>query len=296
MSKDAFGELHPLVGFVFFTLVLLCSMLLMHPLCLGISLVGAACYTLWQRGRRAVRQLRTLLPLMVGTALLNPLFSRVGATLVWYPPWGGVVTLEALAYGAAAASMLAAVLGWFGCHNRVMTSDKLLYLFGRVTPGLALVLSMTLGFVPRFRQQLGQVVQAQRGVGRDPSRGPVLQRAGRWGTVLSVMLTWSLQNAMDTAQSMTSRGHGLPGRTSYTIHTFGRRDAAVLTWLLLGGAYLFLGILTGGLEWQYFPTLRGVPLGPRSISLFFCYLGLCLTPVILNLWEAYQWTSTQSDT
>ena len=34
-----------------------------------------------------------------------------------------------------------------------MTSDKLVWLFGRITPHLSLLLAMTLRFVPRFAAQ-----------------------------------------------------------------------------------------------------------------------------------------------
>lgn len=42
------------------------------------------------------------------------------------------LTLESIAYGCAAAVMLVAVLFWFSCYNEVMTSDKFMYLFGRI--------------------------------------------------------------------------------------------------------------------------------------------------------------------
>ena len=51
-------------------------------------------------------------------------------------------------YGLASAALLSATLLWFTCYNTVMTSDKFIYLFGRVIPALSLVLSMTMRFVP----------------------------------------------------------------------------------------------------------------------------------------------------
>ena len=63
--------------------------------------------------------------------------------------------------------MLAAVALWFSCLSAVMTSDKFIYLFGRMIPALSLVLSMTLRFVPRFKRQFQAVAQAQRYMGRD---------------------------------------------------------------------------------------------------------------------------------
>ncbi|MFR8873273.1 MAG: hypothetical protein ACLVHV_07215 [Oscillospiraceae bacterium] len=36
-SKDAFSAYHPVVNFLYFALVLLFSMFLLHPLCLAVS-------------------------------------------------------------------------------------------------------------------------------------------------------------------------------------------------------------------------------------------------------------------
>ena len=40
---DAFSRYHPLVNFLFFALVLAYSMVLMHPVCLAVSLTGRWC-------------------------------------------------------------------------------------------------------------------------------------------------------------------------------------------------------------------------------------------------------------
>ena len=68
-----------------------------------------------------------------------------------------------------------------------MTSDKFVYLFGRIIPALSLVLSMTLRFIPKFQAQIHTVSNAQRCVGRDVSDGSLLQRAKHGLTILSIM-------------------------------------------------------------------------------------------------------------
>lgn len=49
---DAFSRYHPLVNFLFFALVLAYSMVLMHPVCLAVSLLGALLYAGQLEGRR----------------------------------------------------------------------------------------------------------------------------------------------------------------------------------------------------------------------------------------------------
>ena len=142
------------------------------------------------------------------------------------------LTLESIIYGLVAAVMLAAVMMWFSCYTEVITSDKFVYLFGRVIPGLSLVLSMALRFVPKFKEQIGIVTEAQRCIGRDVSQGSLFRRTSIAVTILSIMVTWSLENAIETADSMKSRGYGLPGRTAFSIYSFDGRDGKALAWLI----------------------------------------------------------------
>ncbi len=285
-SRDSFSGYHPMVNFIYFGLVLVFTMFFLHPVSLVISLVGAGAYNVRLKGRRAARlQVRWLLPMALMAAVLNPAFNHKGATILCYLPTGNPLTLESLAYGAAAAGMLAAVILWFSCYTEVMTSDKFLYLFGRVIPALSLVLSMTLRFVPRFKAQFQVVREAQRCVGRDLSTGSLLQRGKNAAAVLSILVTWSLENAIETADSMKSRGYGLPGRTAFSIYRFDDRDRYALLWLGLCGVYILSGWAVGGLAWRYYPTMRGAAPGPFPISFQLVYLALCLTPVFLD-WAA----------
>ena len=291
-NRDAFSSYHPTVNFLYFALVLACSMVFLHPVSLGISLTGALAYAVNLHGRRAVRaSLKYLLPMVLIAAVVNPAFNHEGATILAYLPTGNPLTLESILYGAAAALMLACMATWFTCYSAVMTSDKFVYLFGRLIPALSLVLSMTLRFVPKFKAQLAVVTEAQRCVGRDTSEGSVLQRLKNAVTILSILLTWSMENAIETADSMRSRGYGLPGRTAFSIYRFDARDRAALLWLGFCGVVVLCGGAAGGFYWRYYPTVKGTPVNGLTVCFQMCYLALCLTPVLLNTWEAQVWRS-----
>lgn len=186
---DAFSRYHPLVNFLFFALVLAYSMVLMHPVCLAVSLTGALVYAGELGGRRALAgHLKFALPVLLLAAIVNPAFNHAGVTILTYLPSGNPLTLESILYGLAAGAMLCTVVLWFVCFNAVITSDKFVYLFGRVIPALSLVLSMTLRFVPLFRRQLEVVRQAQFCIGRDASCGSVWQRVRR---AVTIFPSWS---------------------------------------------------------------------------------------------------------
>ena len=125
----------------------------MHPVFLGISLVGSIAYSMLLNGRRAVKfNFFYMIPMLLLIALINPIFSHEGATVLFYFQ-DTSITLESLLYGIAAAVMFVSVIIWFSCYNAVMTSDKFIYLFGKAIPSLSLIFSMVLRFIPMLKER-----------------------------------------------------------------------------------------------------------------------------------------------
>ena len=294
VSRDTFSSCHPTVNFLYFGLVLLFTMCFDHPLTRIVSLAGALCYDLYLNGRKAAGfTLKYMVPMLLLTAIINPAFSHEGVTILAYLPSGNPLTLESILFGGAAALMLVAVVLWFGCYNTVMTSDKLVYLFGRVIPALSLVLSMTLRFVPKFRAQIHSVSEAQRCVGRDISNGSVLQRLKNGVTILSIMVTWTLENAIETADSMRGRGYGLPGRTAYSIYRFDERDKMALLWLTFCGVTIIGAWIAGGYSWRWYPSVKFAPFYPLVVCFHFVYFALCFTPLAMDVYADRRWNKIQ---
>lgn len=293
--KDRFAQYHPLVNFLYFTLVLVFSMVLRHPLAQGVSLLCACIYAVQAEGQRAVLFcLKWCLPVFLLTALFNPAFSHEGVTILLYLPTGNPLTLESILYGVSAGILLVTVMVWFMNSSRVITSDKFIYLFGRVIPALSLVLSMTLRFIPKFKSQLAAVVEAQRSIGRDISQGSLLRRMKLAVSVLSIMITWALENAMDTADSMKGRGYGLPGRTAFSIYRLDDRDKSALAFLLLCAFCLVMGTAASAFSFRYYPGIRAGARTPLALSFQLVYAALCAMPILLNALEERKWKSIHS--
>ena len=186
------------------------------------------------------------------------------------------------------------LLLWFSSFNRVMTSDKFIYLFGKVIPALSLVLSMSLRFVPKFKSQMATVTEAQRSIGRDVSSGSLWSRTKTAILIFSIMITWALENAIETADSMKSRGYGLKGRTAFSIYRFDERDQYTLIWFSFCGLFLLSGSLLSAFGFRYFPNVRYAALDMTTIPFYFVFFALCITPVILNLKEERKWKTLVS--
>ena len=295
MNGREFKTYHPVVNFTYFVFTIGFAMFFMHPVCLCISLAGGFAYSVMLKGRKQVRtNLIYMLPMLNFMALINPAVNHEGATILAHMPSGNPLTLESVIYGAVAAGMIVSVICWFSCYNEVMTSDKFIYLFGKIIPSLSLIISMTLRFVPRFVSQFKVVTNAQKCLGSDASRGSIINRAKIALNILSIMTTWSLENAIETADSMKARGYGIPGRTTFSIFTFDKRDKKVLICILLLGMYILVGNLMGGMYASYFPSIKLAEVSPFGVSIFAAYLLLCVCPIIIEIWEVRKWNALKS--
>lgn len=291
---DAFSKCHPAVNFAFFVIALLCSMFWMHPVFLGISVCCAAVYAFYLNRGRSVRfLLRGLLPMAILVSIINPLFSHQGVTILTYLH-DNPITLESILYGLAMGAMFSAVVLWFSCYNAVMTSDKFIYLFGRVIPALSLIFSMVLRFVPKFKAQLAKISMGQCCIGRDTASGNVLKRAKHGLRILSILVTWALENAIETADSMRSRGYGLKGRSSFSNYRLDSRDKAILLIMGILALVLLAGMIAGEMQMRYFPSLSWKSSGFFSGVVYISYAAFLLLPVGLDLWEDIQWQRIKS--
>ncbi|MCR8657643.1 energy-coupling factor transporter transmembrane component T [Paenibacillus endoradicis] len=295
MKYSTFSTYHPIINFTYFVAVLLFSMIFMHPVFQAISLVCAFVYSILLNGKRAVLfNCAYMLPLMVVMAILNPTFNHQGVTILFYLNNGNPITLESILYGIAMACMFITVIIWFSCYNAVMSSDKFIYLFGKIIPAWSLILSMSLRFVPRYRDQIKIISNAQKCIGRDISQGNLLQRARNGLTILSIMTTWALENAIETADSMKSRGYGLPNRTSFSIYRFDRRDQKVFISMLLLIVIVIFGAATGENSIRYFPSIKWSEMTSSSVMIYISYSLLCFIPVILHIAEEWKWNYIES--
>ena len=293
--RDSFADYHPFINFIYFALAIGFSLALNHPLAQGIALVCAIFYMVSVSGRKSLLfLLKFCLPMVLLTAFINPAFNHEGMTTLLYFPNGNPLTLESVLYGFSAGTMLVTILVWFSSFNRVMTTDKFIYLFGEIIPALSLVLSMSLRFVPKFKSQMANVTKAQRSIGRDVSNGSLLSRTKTAVHIFSIMITWSLENAIETADSMKSRGYGLKGRTAFSIYHFDERDKYALIWFSFCGMFLLSGTLLTAFGFRYFPSIRYASIDMTTIPFYFVFFTLCITPVIINFKEERKWKTLVS--
>lgn len=292
--NDRFSQFHPIVNLTFYVAVIAFTMFLMNPVCLGISLCCALANAIYLNGAKTLRfGIRIVLPTVILVSVINPIVNHQGVTILEYLPWNNPLTLESILYGFASSVMVSAVVFWFSSVNTVMTSDKFIYLFGRIIPSLSLVLSMAMRFVPRFLTEFRLIRAAQKQLSIQEQGGffSSLRQAAR---ELSTMLSYALENSIETADSMKARGYGLKGRTSYAKYRFYKQDVVFFSCLLLLLVLLLILSLSGAVRFRYFPSLKGELFTVNAVLFYVLYSLLMLTPLVLNIGEGIRWKRLRS--
>ena len=280
--KDAFSKCHPAVNFLFFVGAIAFGVLIQHPVYLAAGILCGCVYYLLLNGRKGGKLLLALLPLFLFLTFINPLFNTRGDTVLFLF-FGKPYTLEALIYGAVVAGIFVDMILWFGCYNKVLTSDKFTSLFGNLIPALSLLLVMVLRLIPSFIRKARQITGARSSIGKgagETSTGREKVMDGM--TILSALTDWALEGSVVTADSMRARGYGAARRTSFRIYRMTSRD-----WELLGLSLVLavIVILAGGTAAAYTPELY---IAPFSWG-FVAYCAYLLIPTALHIKEAFQW-------
>ncbi|MBP3478012.1 MAG: energy-coupling factor transporter transmembrane protein EcfT, partial [Oscillospiraceae bacterium] len=215
MMKDAFSKCHPLVNFLFFVGAIGLSVVIQHPAYLFAGIVTGAIYYLLLNGKKGWKTILSLLPMFAILTVINPLFNTLGITKL-FVIFGRRYTLEALIYGGALASMFVIMMLWFGCYNKVLTSDKLTSLFGNLIPSISLLLVMVFRMVPNFIRKTQQIVGARKSIGKGIGEtATTKEKLHDGGTVLGALTSWALEGSVVTGDSMRARGYGSAKRSSF---------------------------------------------------------------------------------
>jgi len=168
-----------------------------------------------------------------------------------------------------------------------------MYLLGGLWSGLALLLSMTLRFVPLFGRQAGRINSAQRAMGvyREDN---VVDSAKSGMRVFSILTTWALENGITTADSMRARGYGSGRRTSYTLYRFRLGDGILTAAAMALTGICAAGLLTGALTYNFYPSIGKLPSTPMAAAAYTAYGLLAFIPTIIETEAKLRWRSLRS--
>jgi len=229
---------------LYLALVLLC-----------IAIVGAALQPATDSPPVPLSPTRFALTVVALTAAFNAATVHFGDTVLFrlprvLPLVGGVITLEALAFGALNGVVLSGLFAAFTVLNLAVSTRALVGLIPRAFYPVAVVISIAVTFIPTTLRQFQQIREAQ------AVRGHRMRGLRDWVPLFMPLLVSGLERALQLAEAMTARGFASVEDQAQDIVT---RPAIVLGLAALLGGWL-LRLAWGWETWGLGLMLAGASL------------------------------------
>ena len=280
-------EYNPVTVLIYYMSTVLVSMFTMNPVLHIISFAGGLVQFLIipAKGKMRTHIWYFLIGLILAT--IRPLFSHNGATVLFIIN-DNPITKEAFIFGLNSAVMVVGVLYLFRVFSEIMTSDRLLYVFGKTSPKSALILSMGLKFIPMLRRQHKLTADAQTTIGINKDDNAIDRIHGGLN-VFSATVSWGLENGIITADSMAARGYGEGKRSVYSRYSIKKRDIllVVISFSLL--VPVVTAMIRGSFDTVFYPLFSVAETDMSAIAGYISYTVLMLIPIILKLLETFRW-------
>lgn len=289
---QGFDRYNPITITVYTLCVSGIAMFCLDPVLIFLSLIGAFSFFFSRNGRKYIKSHFAFLLLFILMALINPLFSHNGRTVLFVIN-NSPITLEALIYGITASAMVISVIYWFRLFSQMMESDKLLYIFGKLSPKTALVLSMGLRYIPLFRRQTKKINDTQKALGLYKDDNMIDTVRGKL-RVFSIMLTWALENGIVTADSMASRGYGIGRRTHFSVFRFKRSDFVLIALSLILTSLTCVSLAYGDIGVTFYPSFETTSATHLTYIGIASYALLVLMPTLIERTDRIKWKYLRS--
>ena len=293
IGEGSFAGYHPWVNLTYYIFAVGLTILTLSPWFLAATFVMAWVYSLLLRGTEVLKiNLILSLWIFVIMGALNLFFSHEGVTALFYIG-DNAVTAEALIYGVSAGIMLVSVILWFSSFNVIMSAEKLIFIFGRALPVLGLTLSMVFRYVPLLKQRFAEIRMGQACLAKAEKPG-YLEKVRQFGREVSILISWSLESSIESADSMEARGYGLPGRTSFHLYRFTGRDGRMLALMVLLGGFTAACLLTGTAKVQFYPKHIMPAFDLLTAAALACYCLLLALPILIDIHGELRWRQFDS--
>lgn len=246
---------------------LACVLLTNNPVYRILLLLAAANFIVAAAPRR-VRALAVGLSVTCAFAVvLNSLLAHVGSHVYaalpgWIPLLGGPLTVESAVYGLDIAAGLAGALLAVAPLSLATDPTELVDALPASLERTGAALAAALSFVPGIGRTLVAVSDAQKMRGWRP-RGP-----RSWSEVLVPVMLTAIEDSIQLAEAMASRGYGAGPRSHYPRVAWSGRDTAVVVVSVVALAGLLAARVSGLVgDWYPYPSLSFPPVEPLAVVL-----------------------------
>ena len=289
-----FESYHPVINLIYFTAAIVFTIWFNHPVFTAIAYVCAFIFSVMQNGKKALIFNCLMFIFIAIFTYLYTRFMHFGATELGRNFIGNRITLESAVSGLRTGFVITTVIIFLSVFFSVFSTDKVIYVFGRISPKLSLFISVLFRSVPRIKKESAKLTNARFGIGMSKKQGGIFIRLRNGFRHFFAMIGFTLENFFESSQSMKNRGYSLKGRTAYSIYRFDDRDRAFVIIMF----FAIIGTLTAFLFDQthiyYDPVIIIGKVTPASIFFYMIYAAFLLMPVISQMMAMYRFKKARA--
>lgn len=288
-----FENYHPGIHFIFFLFSMTFIFYFNHPVYVAIAFLSFFAYSIKLNGKREVIFNFILVLFVIIYCLWYSYYNHFGVTNIRKNFIGNNITAEALFYGLVRGMQAAAFIMNFACMLAVFSTDKVIYLAGRLFPKLSLFISIFLRSFSRIRERHAAVNISRKGIGMGKGQSNIINDIRNRLRILSIIITWTLEDYIESSMSMKCRGYTLKHRTSFSIYRFDNRDRSLVILLFIGITLAFMAAALNQTNILYDPEI--IMYRPKGWSYIFylAYACFCLLPMGIEILNEIKYKRNQ---
>lgn len=249
------------------------------PVFVALNIFCSVCSSLVLLGKsRTWTSLRYGLFLFFTVILINMMINSRGATVILVF-WRVKITLESLLYGMCTGGILISMFLWINCFGSFFNMQKLMFVFYRIMPKVAVMLSMATKTFGDIKKRISTINMVRRVDANKYNKG-IIDQFKMISNLSTSLLSWTLEDSVETIYSMKSRGYGNAKRTYYKKYNFRSYDfVAIIVFLVCIILQILFSYKNAYIE--YYPTINLSRINPIA---YFSYAVAVLFPVIVEFW------------
>lgn len=280
-----FYNIHPLAQVIYYLACLTFTLMFNNPIYLvSILLTVILLGLMYEQPKVIIKSLKFYLIVSVFIVLINVISIRRGRNILFYV-FGKEITLEALLYGIIMAISLMSVFLIFTSFNKIITQDRFLFVFSKISKRLAFILMMAIRWIPVLNKTAADINMIQTTKGVDYTTKNKRSLLKKLAVNLEILLGYSMENSMITAESMKARGYETTGkkRTFYFNYKLNNFDVLVL---IVEGMLIAFNIyyyMHGYGEIDIYRKLTVESFWYVYLPAYISFLTLCFIPFLIEL-------------
>ncbi len=266
-----FIYLNPTICYGYFIFIILSIILINHPIYILISfLVSIFIFIRIETKKNIILKFRKILFIFIFISLVNPIFVHKGLTILFYIK-DKPITLESILYGINNSLMISSLFTWFDILNKIVSSDKIVYIFKKYIPSSVLIFSICLNIIPQLKEKYKQMEEAH----LISYNKNIFSKIKISLNFIAIIISWQLEKSIETAYSMNSRGYENKQKTIYKTYNFKKIDFIFIIIILFLTSFFIIGYKS----FSFYPIIffqYNIIFSPIS---YISFLILCFLPI-----------------